>query len=70
MATIDGAGLRNAAKRAKLTWNLTEEHWRDQVRDQFREQHLDPLLDQIERTLREMGRLNEILARADKECRP
>ena len=66
-----GAGtgkLRHAMKTLRSKWDATEDEWRDHVREDFEQKRITPLEAQAAATLRAMHNLNEVLARAYREC--
>lgn len=66
-----GAGvgkLQHTRKALLLAWERTEEDWRDRVREEMGAQHIEPLLEQMEATLREMDQLADLFARMYRDC--
>jgi hypothetical protein len=60
--------LSGALKKAMIAWEQTEQEWRDSVRDQFEAKYLRPLEDELKNTVREMGTLAEVFAKAERDC--
>lgn len=66
-----GAGvgkLEHTRKSLLVSWERTEDEWRDQVREEIGSQHIEPLLEQMEVALREMNQLAELFGRIYREC--
>jgi hypothetical protein len=66
--TTGAAKLSSAYKILKVRWEDTKEHWHDANRKRFEESYLDPLEPQIAATLEAIGRLAEVLAKAERDC--
>ena len=64
-----GGKLRDAMKSLQAAWLQVDAQWRDNVRDEFEKNYLEPLNAQTLSTIEAVGRLAEILARAQHECR-
>lgn len=66
-----GAGvgkLEHTRKSLLVTWERTEDEWRDQVREEMGRQHVEPLLDQMEAALREMDQLADLFGKIYRDC--
>ncbi len=66
--TSGTAKIASAYKTMRVHWEDTKEHWHDANRKRFEETYLDPLEPQIAATLEAIGRLAEILAKAERDC--
>ena len=62
------AKLHFALKTLRIRWEEVQGDWKDAVRVDFEENHLKPLELLMSATLGAMGRLDQVLAKAQKEC--
>ena len=62
------ARLHVALKNLLLRWEQTKEVWTDQTSRTFEEEHLVPIEPQVKTTLETIGRLAEVLDKAQREC--
>jgi hypothetical protein len=62
------AELNDALKELRLRWEDTRAGWKDAAAADFEEHHWNPLVAQVDATLRAMDRLSPILIRAQREC--
>ena len=62
------AKLHFALKTLRIRWEEAKGYWKDAVRMDFEENHLNPLDTQMSSTLGAMGRLDQVMAKAQKEC--
>ena len=62
------AKLHFALKTLRVRWEEVKGDWKDVVRMDFEENHLKPLEQLLSATLGAMGRLDQVLAKAQKEC--
>lgn len=62
------AELNEAMKVLRMRWEDTRAGWKDVAAADFEAHHWDPLVAQVEATLRAMDRLSPILHRAHREC--
>ena len=63
-----GGKLRDALKTLRAAWIQADPHWRDSVRDDFEKNYLEPIDLQTLGMIEAVGRLAEIIARAEHEC--
>jgi hypothetical protein len=63
------AKLADSAAKLRAHWADTQADWHDAVSRDFEENHLAPLEPKINTVLRAVERLQEILSRAEHECR-
>ena len=69
MDLSDGSAKLNfALKTLRIRWEDVKGDWKDTVRMDFEEKHLKPLEEMMSATLVAMGRLDQVMARAKKEC--
>jgi hypothetical protein len=59
--------LQKATKLLKEKWVETRGHWNDQTAQQFEQQFLQPLGERVNLTLGAVGRLAEVLQKAEQE---
>lgn len=59
--------LQKASKLLKEKWIETRGYWNDQTAQQFEEQYLQPLGERVVLTIGAVGRLAEVLQRAEQE---
>lgn len=69
MRVPDAGGLQRSVKNAQRSWEQANEVWKDSVKDRFEEVHWKPFLAQIDDVLKAMRELNEVLAKAERDCR-
>jgi hypothetical protein len=62
------AKIASAYKTMRIHWEDAKDQWQDSNRKQFEEKYLDPLEPQISATLEAIGRLAEVLERAERDC--
>ncbi len=62
------ARLHLALKTLRLRWEETKEHWGDKTRVAFEENHLSDIEPVISSTLEAVGRMSEMLGRAQRDC--
>ena len=66
---IDGAGqIKSAADRLEEVWSIAQSSWNDSVSRNLEEEHLEPLMQQVRKTLDAITRLNSVLVTACREC--
>ncbi len=63
-----GARLSLALKTLRMRWEECKEHWGDRTRMQFEENHLAEIDPVIGSTLEAVGRMSEMLGRAQRDC--
>lgn len=61
--------LNDAMRTFQDAWDRTEAGWRDQKRVEFEDDCIQPIASSVDRALRAMKELSEVLARAYRECR-
>jgi hypothetical protein len=66
--TTGAAKLSSAWKILQIRWEDTKEHWHDANYQRFEETYIDPLEPQIAATIEAIGRLAEVMARAERDC--
>ena len=66
--TTGSAKLAASYKAMRLHWENAKEHWHDDNPLRFEENYLDPLEPQVTAALEAIGRLAEVLNRAQREC--
>jgi hypothetical protein len=66
--TTGTAKMATAYKTMRLHWDVTTEQWQDANQRRFEERFLNPLDPQLRSALEAIGRLAEILNRAEREC--
>ena len=66
--TTGAAKLSSAWKTLRVHWDDTKEDWHDANRKRFEENYIAPLEPQIATTLEAIGRLAEVLQKAEREC--
>ena len=66
--TIAAGALNQALKSLQARWDETEPHWRDVVRVRYGREHIEPIMPQVEQTLKAIHRLAMILNQAREEC--
>jgi hypothetical protein len=71
MTSLDAglAKLAQAMRKLSERWEVVEEHWKDSVRVTFEEKQLRPIEEQARATLNAMQRIQEVLRKAESECR-
>lgn len=69
MRPPDMGTIERSVKNARIAWEHTGQYWSDSVKERFQELHWDPFLEQIEATIRAMQELNEVLVKAERDCR-
>ncbi len=62
------ARLHLAFKTLRLKWEETKAHWHDRTRMQFEEDYLDQVEPTVTSTLEAIGRMTEMLGRAQRDC--
>ena len=62
------ARLRQAMKDLQIARQQVAEQWSDETHRQFEETFLTPLDPCVRRTVAAIGELDEVLARAQREC--
>ena len=62
------ARLHLALKTLRLRWEETKEQWGDKTRVAFEENHLAEIDAVIGSTLEAVGRMGEMLGRAQRDC--
>jgi hypothetical protein len=65
--TTGAKRLQKASKMLKEKWVETRGHWNDATAQQFEEQFLQPLGERVNLTLAAVGRLAEVLQKAEHE---
>jgi len=66
--TTGSAKIASAFASLRVRWEDTKEHWHDDNRRRFEENYLEPLEPQVVAALEAIGRLAEVLSRAEREC--
>lgn len=66
--TSGTAKIASAYKTMRIHWEGTKQQWQDANRNRFEETYLDPLEPQISVMLEAIGRLGEVLERAERDC--
>jgi hypothetical protein len=66
--TSGAAKIASAYKTLKLRWESTTELWQDGNQRRFDENFIAPLESQIASALTAIGKLTEVLERAEREC--
>ena len=66
--TTGAAKISSAWKTLRVHWEDTKEHWQDGNRQRFEENYIDPIEPQIAATLEAIGRLAEVLQKAERDC--
>lgn len=61
------AKLALALKHLGIKWEQAADTWSDATAKQFHEEHLVPLTPEVKQTLEAIGRLAEILDRAERD---
>jgi hypothetical protein len=61
--------LQKATKLLKEKWIETRGYWNDQTAQEFEETYLQPLGDRVNLTIAAVGRLAEVMQRAEQELR-
>lgn len=69
MRIPDIGNIQRSLKNARRSWDHAGEFWKDSVHDRFEELHWNPLISQIDHAIGAMRELNEILAKAERDCR-
>lgn len=60
--------LFKSMKTLRERWDETREVWKDKVGQDFEEEHLEMLRQQVTAVLREVDRMDRVLARVEEEC--
>ena len=66
--TTGTAKITSAYKTMRVHWDSTTDEWQDANQRRFEERFLNPLEPQLNSALEAIGRLAEILSRAEREC--
>lgn len=64
------AQLRDALETLQLSWQTTQESWRDASSRNLEEQHLKPLAVEVAAAYPVILHLSSVLAQAERECGP
>lgn len=62
------AKLQFALRSLRVHWETAKTEWSDRARYEFEKNYWEPLELQVNATLSEIARLDQILARAQQEC--
>ncbi len=62
------ARLRKATENLQLAWEITNEHWHDEVSQKFCEQHLEPIGPAMKLSLDAVGRMQQMLRQIQNDC--
>ena len=65
--TVEATKLYKAHVELIQSWELTKEYWKDETAEAFEENHLAPLSPMVKMLLDATNRLNEILARCERD---
>ena len=60
--------LQHAIKQLKVRWEIVKEHWHDEASRKFEEDYMDPIDPEIIASIQAIDRLDEIFARAKRDC--
>lgn len=60
--------LRKAAKLLRLRFEETQADWNDDVRRSFEDEHLVEIERGLRQIIEKMGRLAQVLQKAEREC--
>ena len=66
--TTGAAKLTSSYKTMRVHWDATKDEWLDANQKHFEERFITPLDPQMLRAMEALGRLSEILSRAEREC--
>jgi len=61
------AKMALSLKQLDIKWETVEETWNDATSKAFHKEHIEPLLPDVKMTLEAVGRLAEVLARAERD---
>ena len=62
------ARLKHALKSVREHWDVTKEHWADNVSRDFEKNHLMPLDQQVNTTLRGMDKISDVMSKVRSAC--
>lgn len=62
-------GLANAGNKLQQRWEQTKTEWNDPVSRELEQTVLTPLAEQMQRTLRELERLTQVIEQAQRRIR-